>query len=221
MMDASLDTDVVIHLFASGRQELLFSSFDTLYMFDFIIERELKVKNDSVYDKVGKELESGRIKMITVADLIEMGIKSLFDDYKRDFSTLFDQGELHAIALAKAMGIAAFVSDDTKEQGPHQTLVQQLIEDVIPFAFYELLFLKFLRSIISVQAMKAEFEAVNDAAMSQHPMSFRTKMSTTVRRFSDKAGTERDREWMSEFCRTHGVNYRQKMQDLKVFLDKQ
>ncbi len=221
MMDASLDTDIVIHLYVSGRQELLFSSFDTLYMFDFLIERELKVKNDSVYDEVSKELEAGRIKMITVADLIAMGIKSLFDNYKRDFSTLFDQGELHAIALAKAMGIAAFVSDDTKAQGPHQTLVQQLIADVIPFAFYELLYLKFLRSTITVQAMKEEFEAVNDAAMGQHPMSFRTKMGATVRRFSTKDGTERDTEWMNAFCVDHGVSYREKIKELKDFLDKQ
>ena len=221
MMDASLDTDIVIHLYVSGRQELLFSSFDTLYMFEFLIERELKVKNDSVYHEIRKELEFGRIKMITAADLIAMDIKGLFDDYKRDFSALFDQGELHAIALAKAMGISAFVSDDTKDQGPHQTLVKQLIEDVIPFAFYELLFLKFLRSTITVQEMKAEFEAVNDAAMGKHPMSFRTKIAATVRRFSTRDGTERDTDWMNAFCLAQRINYREKMQELKCFLDKQ
>lgn len=220
-MDASLDTDIVIHLFISGRQELLFSSFDNLYMFEFLIEQELRIKSPTVYDKVGAALAAGRIKRIKIADLKERGIRTLFDEYKRDYSILFDQGELHAIALAKAMGISAFVSDDTKDQGPHQTLVKQLIEDVIPFAFYELLFLKFLRSTITVQEMKAEFEAVNDAAMGQHPMSFRTKMGVTVRRFSAINGTKRDCDWMNEFCATSGVNYRQKMQELKAFLDKQ
>ena len=220
-MDASLDTDIVIHLFISDRQELLFSSFDNLYMFEFLIEQELRVKSPTVYDKVRTELAAGRIKRITVANLIELGIRNLFDEYKRDYSILFDQGELHAIALAKAMGISAFVSDDTKDQGPHQTLVKQLIEDVIPFAFYELLFLKFLRSTITVQEMKAEFEAVNDAAMGQHPMSFRPKIAATVRRFSTRDGTERDTDWMNSFCLAQRINYREKMQELKCFLDKQ
>lgn len=57
---------------------------------------------------------------------------------------IFDKGELQAVALAKAMGIAAFLSDDTKDFGTYQFLVKEIIESVIPFAFYELLFIKFL-----------------------------------------------------------------------------
>ena len=60
----------------------------------------------------------GNLGLITSVQLINMGIKGLFEEYKQDYAVLFDQGELHAIALAKAMGIAAFVSDDTKDQGP-------------------------------------------------------------------------------------------------------
>lgn len=57
-------------------------------------------------------------------------------EYIEDYEYLFDDGELYTVALAKAMGIVIFLSDDTKEFGPHETLVKELIEDVIPFAFY-------------------------------------------------------------------------------------
>jgi len=39
-----------------------------------------------------------------------MGIKGLFDGYKRDYEYMFDMGELYAVSLAKAMGLVAFVS---------------------------------------------------------------------------------------------------------------
>ena len=70
---------------------------------------------------------------------------------------LFYQGEIQAVALAKASGIAAFVSDDTKDFGPHQSLVNELIEGVIPFAFYELLFLKYLNYEITSRRVTYEF----------------------------------------------------------------
>ncbi|WP_078544763.1 hypothetical protein [Litchfieldia alkalitelluris] len=73
------------------------------------------------------------------------------------------------------MGLVAFVSDDTKEFGPHETLIKELIEDVISFAFYELLFLSYLNSNISLQEMKIEFEDITTISMNCHPMNFRKK----------------------------------------------
>lgn len=147
-MDTSLDTDIVIHLYKSGKKELLYSSFNKLYIYDFLLEKEMQRKSISVYEEFKKDVEAGIVKVITNKDLIDMGIKGLFEEYKERNEYLFDQGELQAVALAKAMGIAAFVSDDTKDFGPHQSLVKELIEGVIPFAFYELLFIKFLNSQI-------------------------------------------------------------------------
>jgi hypothetical protein len=127
-------------------------------------------------------------------------------------------GELHAIALAKAMGIIAFVSDDTKDQGPHQTLVKELIEGVIPFAFYELLFIKYLESEITLQEMLNCFEEVNSMSMNEHPMKFKTKISLTVRRFSRKYGTQRDNNWLENYCNERNINLKEKMQELKLFI---
>lgn len=86
-----------------------------------------------------------------------MGIKGLFDEHYRDYKTLFagDRGEAYAVALAIVFGIEAFDSDDTKYGGPHETLLKELIDDVIPFTLYKLLLLKYLKSEISVTNSKS------------------------------------------------------------------
>ncbi len=217
-MDASLDTDIVIHLYKSGRKELLFSSFDKLYMYEYLLEEEMKNKLYSVYEEFLLDVERGNVEIIRNKDLVHMGVKGLFENYKNDYYYLFDKGELHAVALAKAMGIVAFTSDDTKEFGPHETLVKELIEDVIPFAFYELLFLKFLSSEITVDEMYENFKEVNLSSMSDRPMNFRSRMLCTVRRFTKRYGTERDLQWIGNFCTKRNINMNGKMKSLKLFL---
>jgi len=217
-MNASLDTDVVIHLYLSGKQGLIFKFFDELYMHNYLYEKELKRKSPQVFEKLTSDVEEGRIKIVTNKDLINMGIKSLFEEYKRDYEYLFDSGELYAVALARTMGLFAFVSDDTKEFGPHETLVKELIEDVIPFAFYELLFLRYLSSEISVKQMHQEFEEVTSKSMNKHPMNFRRRMLMVARRFSYRNGTERDYNWICEYCDKHKTNYKAKMRGLKEYL---
>lgn len=218
MMNASLDTDIVIHLYKSGKKDLLFACFDELFIYEYLYETEMKTKSLQVYEEFKKDIDSGRISLITSAKLAEMGIKGLFEEYKESNKYLFDIGELHAIALAKAMGIVAFVSDDTKDEGPHQTLVKELIQGVMPFAFYELLFLKYLDSQISVQEMINSFEEVNSASMSTHPMNFRTKISLTVRRFSRKYGSKRDNDWLDTYCKERDIDLKSKMIELKMFI---
>ena len=217
-MDASLDKDIVIHLYKSEKKELLYSSFDKVYIYDFLLEKEMKRKSTSVYEEFKKDVEAGIVKVITNKDLIDMGIKKLFEDYKESNKYLFDQGELQAVALAKAMGIAAFVSDDTKDFGPHQSLVKELIEGVIPFAFYELLFLKYLSSEITLQELDRSFEQVNQSSMSQFPMSFRRKLSEVLKRFSAKYITERDKKWILEYCDKREINLNDKMLKLRDYL---
>lgn len=219
-MQASIDTDIVIHLYTSGKKDLIFSFFDRLYMHEYLYENELKRKSIMVYNSFSSDVAEGLVEIVTNKDLIALGIKGLFDGYKRDYEYLFDMGELYAVSLAKAMGLVAFVSDDTKDGGPHETLVKELIEDVIPFAFYELLFLRYIGSEVTLDEMYQEFEHVNSISMKQHPMKFRSKMLTTVRRFSYRNGTDRDYKWICEFCGQNEINYKYKMQELKDFLNK-
>ena len=218
-MDASLDTDVIIHLYSCERQNLIFSSFDHLYIYEYLLERELKKKSRMIYDRLISDSALKQIQIVTSHDLVSMGVKNLFDSYLQDYKYLFDVGEMYAVALAKSLGIAALVSDDTKDYGPHDTLVKQLITDVIPFAFYELLFLKYLKSELSLHEMKSDFENVTLTSMPNHPMQFRPRITSVVRRFSKKAGTERDVDWMAQYCQDNAVDYRKKMLELQEFLN--
>lgn len=217
-MDASLDTDIVIHLYKSDKKDLLFLFFDKLYIHEYLLENEIKKKSTSVYEKVKVDIEKGHINVITNLDLVEMRVKRLFDDYKEKYNLLFDTGEQYGVALAKTMGLASFLSDDTKNFGPHETLVKELIKDVIPFTFYELLFLKYINTDMSSANLYKEFEEVNSKSIVEHPMNFRIRMLTTVRRFSIRYGTERDKKWINEFCKNRNINYNKKMLDLKKLL---
>lgn len=218
-MDASLDTDIVIHLYKSGKKDLLFSSFEQLLMYEYLKEVELRNNAFAVYEEFCIDVERGNVRIVKNSDLIDMGIKGLFDSYKRSNECLFDRGELQAIALAKAMGIAAFVSDDTKSQGPHETLVKEIIEDVMPFSFYELLFLRYLNAELTPEQLYQEFTEVTAASMSVNPMNFRSKILTNIRRFSESNGTKRDLEWMDRFCSERGIDFRKKVKDIRPLLE--
>ena len=216
-MNASLDTDIIIHLYKSGKKELLFEFFDDLYIHEFLLENEVRTNSEQVYIELLEDIKAKSIQVITTNDLINMGIKNLFEDYVKEYACLFDRGELRAIALAKLLGIAAFVSDDTKSGGPHQLLVNEYIEDIIPFAFYELLFLKYLQSELTAKQYYDSFKQVTDTSMSERPMNFNSKVKETVRRFT-KGGSERDLKWRDNFCNKQNINLKQRMQELKQFL---
>ncbi len=219
-MNVSLDTDIVIHLYLSEKEGLIFDFFDEIYMHEYLYEKELKRKSQRVYDRLTNDIEIGKIKIITNKDLCDMSIVSLFERYKRQNEYLFDMGELYGVSLAKAMGLVAFISDDTKDFGPHETLVKELIEDVIPFAFYELLFLKYLQSEMDLDGIHEEFKEIVAKSMGKYPMTFRSRMLRVTRRFSVKFGTARDIMWLCEYCTKKQIDYRSKMVLLKKYISK-
>ena len=218
-MDASLDTDIVIHLYKSNKRDLLFSYCDRLYMHEYLLENELKRKSYLVYEQFMTDVQKGNIDIITNSDLINMGAKVIFETYLEENNFLFDIGESYAISLAKAVGIEAFLSDDTKEHGPHDLLVRELIMDVMPFAFYELLYLRYLETDQTPEDLHSEFEKVTSSSMQKYPMNFRSRMLTTVKRFSNKYGTKRDTKWIKQFCNNRNINYKYKLSELKRLLE--
>lgn len=213
-MDVSLDTDITIHLFTAGREDLLYQYFDKLYMHTFILEKEIKNKSIDVYQRIYEEKDAGKIIIVDQAYLIDIGMKISFENNLFDYKTLFDYGEANAVALAATMGIAALVTDDTKEHGPHDTLLKELIQDVIPFSFYELLFLEFLKEKGTYDRLKRDFGSINSIAYPKHPMEFVGRISRVVRRFNSK-GTKRDIEWIKNYCKDNNIDYKQKVLELK------
>lgn len=95
-MDASLDTDIVIHLYKSNKRDLLWSFCDELYMHEYLLENELKRQSYSVHEQFMIDVQKGNINIITNSDLIGMGVKRLFDRYIEENDLLFDTGEVYA-----------------------------------------------------------------------------------------------------------------------------
>lgn len=216
-MTVSLDTDITIHLYHAGKEDLLFKYFNKLYMHEFILEREIRNKSTYVYKKIQEEQKAGRITVVDTKYLIRLGMKKVFEDQLADIKILFDFGEANAVALASVLGIAALVTDDTKDYGPHETLLKECIEDVIPFAFYELLYLDYLTSNDDFDGFLQEYNHINHIAYPDRPMSFHSRILRTVHRFSSK-GTRRDITWMENFCKERNIDYRYKMQQLRKHL---
>lgn len=216
-MEVSLDTDITIHLYDAGKEELLFKYFDKCYIHEFILEHEIKNKSHEVYNKILEEIEKGRIIKVTQRYLIDIGMRKSFEDKVYEFKVLFDFGETNAVALASVLGIAALVTDDTKDQGPHDTLVKEYVENIIPFSFYELLYLDYLQTDDDYKSLKEDYETINRAAYPQYPMGFVGRIKRVVRRFG-KFGSERDKKWMEAFCNDHKIDYRCKMQNLQLHL---
>lgn len=216
-MDVSLDTDIIIHLYKAGMKETLFCYFDKVYIHEYLLESELKNKSLDVYNDFLKDIAQGKITVVNKTYLAGIKMLKSFEDKLYDIKTLFDFGEANAIALAATLGIAALITDDTKKYGPHEALINEYIEDVIPFAFYELLFLKYIESIIEVNQLKEQFDKVNNISF-EKPMDFIGRISRVVRRFSTK-GTDRDRLWINNFCSQRSINYPDKMKSLRTFLE--
>lgn len=219
-MDVSLDTDITIHLFESSNEGLLFKYFNKIYIHEFVLDRELIHKSDATYKKVNALISAGKIEKVNQRYLIEIGMKKDFEEKRDEIKILFDYGEANAVALAAVLGIAALVTDDTKEYGPHDSLIKEYVENIIPFAFYELLYLEYLQSEDDFDAFYMNFETINHIAYPSRPMNFLNRIKRVVRRFS-KNGTARDRKWITDFCAAKSIDYPAKMRLLKGHLETQ
>lgn len=218
LISVSVDTNVFIHLYKSYTEDLLFDIFQHIYVHEYIIETELKKNALDVYEKVKEEIKKGRIILFTNKDIVDRGLIEIFNDNYQYYLTLFarDRGEAYAIALATALGIPSFVSDDIKNGGPHETLVKEYIEDVVPFAFYELLFLKYLKDDISLEDFEGEFNKI--AKTMVIPMKFDSKVKITIGRFLSKNATNRDKEFLKSFVKINNINIRDRIDKLKEYI---
>lgn len=87
-MNVSLDTDIVIHLYLSEKQELIFDFFDEIYMHEYLFETELRRKSPVIYREVTADVEKGIIEIVTNKDLASMGIKGIFETFEREIEDL-------------------------------------------------------------------------------------------------------------------------------------
>lgn len=213
-MKASLDTNVILHLYRADKQNVLFDFFkEDIYIDEFIYNVELKNHGADIKEKLDKDINSGKIQVVTEEKLRELGIHSLYDEYLQEESILYssaDRGEACAIALARVLGAVSVVTDDTKPCGPHHTLMSLPESDIIPFADYEIIIMLFLLNVYSVEEVVQTIDQICKASP-DYKFDVIPKIKKFINRTIRDPYSERDKAWFTEFAKEHNFDIKYKL----------
>ncbi len=222
-MDASLDTNVIIHLYTANLQTILFNRFERLTVYEYIRNQEMeKHAEPEIKEMFDRDVELGKIQLITNTYIRELGMYNIFQYHVQDIKILFDGsdlGEVYAIAMAKTLGCISLVTDDIKERGPHYTLMRMHDSDVLPFAFYELLFLDYIEEKLTEKELLDNFNTV--CYHSNLTINLLSKLKAFIKRFWSSPYRDSEKEWMKLFCSKNSIDAKFKMQNLYMYLNKQ
>lgn len=219
-MEASLDTNVIIHLYKANFQPILFERFKKLLVYDYIRSNEM-VNHAEPYIIVlfDKDVEDGKIELITNDYLISIGMYQLFLQQVKEHRILFeggDLGEVYAISLARTLGCMYLVTDDIKERGPHYTLMRIPDSEVIPFAFYEIIFLDYLEGKINEGELVSAFDCICRSSGLQFDL--KSKLKIFIKRFWSDPYTESEKAWMHSFCKENTIPASERMRALSLYI---
>ena len=215
-MKASLDTNVIIHLYRAGHKSIIFDRFkEGVYIYEQIRYVELEHHGQDILDEIDHDIIEGRLQLITRERLRESAVLKIFEEHVRVNRLLYspgDMGEVYAIALALTLGSLALVTDDVKYGGPYHSLMRLNCNDIIPFNFIDLLFLNYMEGIFSTEETIAIFNTINE--VSNLNWSIESKLKCFIRRFWTSPYQETEREWMKEFCVTRDIRAKEKFGEL-------
>ena len=218
-MRASLDTNVIIHLYQANMQSILFEIFKNgVFKYEQIRNVELEHHGKAVLEAVDADIEAGKIEVYTDAKLKEQCVYKMFENNVKENRLLYgtgDLGEVYAISLAQTVGAYSLVTDDTKQGGPYMSLMQ-LDYDVKPFTFADILILRYLLGIVDAQQTIVDFDVVNDT--SDLNWSFRSQLTKFIKRFvADPYKTE-EKEWFEQWTTENNIKAMAKFRALRDVL---
>lgn len=206
-MRASLDTNVIIHLYRANMQNILFDIFkDGVFIYEQIRNIELEHHGKAVLEAVDVDIEAGKIELYTNAELKEQGVYRIFENNVKENRLLYgtgDLGEVYAISLAQTVGAYSLVTDDTKQGGPYMSLMQ-LDYDVKPFTFADILILRYLLGLADAQQTVKDFDTVNET--SDLNWSFKSQLMKFIRRFVADPYKVEEKEWFEQWTRENDIN---------------
>lgn len=218
-MRASLDTNVIIHLYKAGLQKVLFDVFDEgVFIYEQIRNVELENHGRDVLEVVDADIVSGKIEIYTDQKLKDQAVYKIFENNFKENRLLYgigDLGEVYAISLAQTLGAYSLVTDDTKQGGPYVSLLQ-FEDDVMPFTFADVLILRYLMGITDASQTVKDFDAVNKAA--DLDWAFRSQLSKFIRRFLKDPYREEDTAWIRELEKKYGIKLEEKLRTLGKLL---
>ena len=218
-MRASLDTNVIIHFYKAGLQDILFDFFDEgVFIYEQIRNIELENHGQEILDKVDSDIASGRIELYTNQKLKELQVYKIFENNVLENRNLYgsgDLGEVYAISLAQTIGAYSLVTDDTKQGGPYMSLLQ-FDDDIMPFTFADVLILRYLVGDVDEHQTVADFNLINNS--SNLNWSFKSQVTKFIKRFLKDPYRSEDTEWIKNLAATKGFSIKQKLAALSKLL---
>ena len=218
-MRASLDTNVIIHFYKAGLQDILFDFFDKgVFIYEQIRNIELENHGQEILDKVDSDIASGKIELYTNQKLKELQVYKIFENNILENRNLYgsgDLGEVYAISLAQTIGAYSLVTDDTKQGGPYMSLLQ-FDDDIMPFTFADVLILRYLVGDVDENQTVTDFNLINNS--SNLNWSFKSQVSKFIKRFLKDPYRSEDTEWIRNLAATKGFSIKEKLAALSKLL---
>ena len=221
-MRASVDTNVLIHLYRAEHQHILFDLFDEgVIIFEQIRNVELMHHGKEVLQTIDDDIHLQKIQLYTLQDLKRLSVDSLFNHYVRENRGLYgtgDLGEVYAISLAQTLGAYSLVTDDIKQGGPYMSLLH-FEDDVMPFTFSDVVILLYLVGKCDVQQAVRTFNDINKS--SSLNWSFNSHLSRFIRRFFSDPYREEDTKWMNDLVIKKNIKIRSMLYALRDEINRQ
>ena len=218
-MRASLDTNVIIHFYKAGLENILFNFFDEgVFIYEQIRNIELENHGQEVLNKVDSDISSGKIELYTDQKLKDLQIYKIFEYNFSENRNLYgtgDLGEVYAISLAQTLGAYSLVTDDTKQGGPYMSLLQ-FEDNVMPFTFADVLILRYLVGDADENQTVNDFNMINNS--SSLNWSFKSQVSKFIKRFLKDPYRNEDKEWILDLAVKKGFSIKVKLEALSKLL---
>lgn len=218
-MKASLDTNVIIHFYKAGLEDILFDFFDEgVIIYEQIRNIELENHGQEVLNKVDSDISSGKIELYTDQKLKDLQIYKIFEYNFSENKNLYgtgDLGEVYAISLAQTLGAYSLVTDDTKQGGPYMSLLQ-FEDNVMPFTFADVLILRYLVGDADENQTVNDFNMINNS--SSLNWSFKSQVSKFIKRFLKDPYRNEDKEWILDLAAKKGFSIKVKLAALSKLL---
>ena len=218
-MRASLDTNVIIHFYKAGLQDILFQFFDEgVFIYEQIRNVELENHGQDIISEVDFDIATGKIELYTDQKLKDLQVYKIFEYNVKENRNLYgsgDLGEVYAISLAQTLGAYSLVTDDTKQGGPYMSLLQ-FEDDIMPFTFADVLILRYLIGKVDENQTVKDFNLINNS--SNLNWSFRSQVSKFVKRFIKEPYRNEDYEWIHKLSETYNFSFKVKLIALSKLL---
>lgn len=218
-MRASLDTNVIIHFYRAGLQNILFEFFDEgVFIYEQIRKVELENHGQDILVEVDADIDAGNIEIYTDEKLKTQSVYKIFVNNVHENKILYsagDLGEVYAISLAQTIGAYSIVTDDIKQGGPYMSLLQ-FEDEIMPFTFADVLILRYLVGTVDELQTVQDFENINKA--SNLKWSLKSQLAKFIKRFWKEPYKTADREWIDNLLTQNNVNLKSKLIEIRKII---